>query len=74
MPEQTENSTLSHDAVVITHCDQINDNYCITLKRPDGSTLKVLVPIENTVNRLNRKVANSKIPFGLNFVTEGHYC
>lgn len=71
MHEDQIESTEQH--VVITLCEKGDDDYCITLRRPDGSVLKVLIPVEGGHDWSNECVLGSKTPFGLNFVFEGHY-
>lgn len=48
-------------------------DYHVSLKRPDGSVVTVLIPIEYVDTFANRVVSNSNKKFGLNLVTDDHY-
>lgn len=50
-----------------------NENYVVELERPDGSRVKILIPVEGVKSYPNSCIANGRRPFGLNFVTEEHY-
>ena len=50
----------------ITNSKVVGKNYQLTIKRPDGTTIEILVPI--------KPIKNSDQPFGLNLVFAGdHY-
>jgi hypothetical protein len=61
------------DRLVIVHCEHNNEDYTVTLQRPDGSLVKVLIPCEWADGFPNACASTSVEPFGLNCVTEGHY-
>jgi hypothetical protein len=50
-------------------------NYELLIIRPDGSKLKVLIPVEGKMTHCERCIesANGESAFGLNFVCEDHY-
>lgn len=55
------------DDVELLQCERGDENYTVTLKRPDGFILNVLVPIEWPLGLRSGDVV------GLNFVCPGHY-
>ncbi len=57
--------------------DGTGENYIIKVVRPDNSEFLVLIPNPaaeyRSINK-NKDIAESNgVPFGLNFVCEGHY-
>lgn len=52
----------------------VTDNYIVTIRRQDGSEVRVMIPREDSASYESRcmEAGSSKI-FGLNLVTEGHY-
>ena len=53
-------------------CERDDENYIVTLRRPDGSLIAVLIPIEGT-NKYADQCIEIGGPFGLNFISTGHY-
>lgn len=50
------------------------DNYVITIRRQDGSLVKILVPREDSPDEYVRRcMEHSMVIHGFNLVTEGHY-
>jgi len=63
-------------AVSLEEQDSTEDDYIVLLKRPDGSSLSIIVPresIDSWPNIAIKDRADKCEPFGLNFVSEGHY-
>jgi hypothetical protein len=49
-------------------------DYIVTIRRQDGSEVRVIIPREDSASYESRCVeAGSGEIFGLNLVTEGHY-
>jgi len=59
--------------VVVVRCQHDADDYTVTLSRPDGSEIRVLIPHEKGTGFPSKCVERSRGPFGLNLVTDGHY-
>ena len=52
----------------------VTDNYIVTIRRQDGSDVRVMIPREDAGNYESLCIENGDGQlFGLNLVTEGHY-
>jgi hypothetical protein len=49
-------------------------DYSVTLRRPDGTEITVMIPDETTGYFNDCIVKADHLPFYLNFVTIDHYC
>ena len=54
--------------VELIKCEEQDMDYLVVLKRPDGSTVSVLIPKESAYY----KISPDEV-FGLNMVFNGHY-
>lgn len=54
-------------------CEKTDENYLVTIERPDGIKLKILIPREDSDSWANEGITRDET-FGLNMVTDGHYC
>jgi hypothetical protein len=54
-----------------------DENYLVTIRRHDGSEVRVMIPREDSTATYESEVIiykpERKFNFGLNLVTEGHY-
>ena len=50
------------------------DDYAVTLRRPDGAEITVMIPDETPGYFNDCVVRTNTLPFYLNFVTCDHYC
>ena len=56
--------------------DHNGENYIASIRRPDGSIVRVLIPVEGVDCHANDVVADcdtEKEPLGLNLISDGHY-
>lgn len=56
--------------------DHNGENYIASIRRPDGSVVRVLIPVECVDCHANDVVKDSdteKEPLGLNLISDGHY-
>ena len=51
----------------------VTDNYIVTIRRQDGSEVRVMIPREDSSETYERNCIRPGHLFGLNLVTEGHY-
>lgn len=55
--------------------DENAEDDVIEVIRSDGSKLRVLIPKPSASPYFDKCIAaNPDVPFGLSFVTDGHYC
>lgn len=54
--------------VELIKCEEQDMDYLVVLKRPDGSTVSVLIPKKGEYGEIFPNEV-----FGLNWVTQGHY-
>jgi hypothetical protein len=50
-----------------------DDNYLVTIRRQDGSEVRVMIPREDSKAKYESDCIKPGKVFGLNLVTEGHY-
>lgn len=62
---------MSEQMIDLSSMEKVDDDYKVCFQFPDGSTCWVLIP--NHEANAYYRVANSQT-YGLNLVTEGHYC
>lgn len=51
----------------------VTDNYIVTIRRQDGSEVRVMIPREDSGNSFERNCIKLGQVYGLNLVTEEHY-
>ena len=58
---------------MIVRQELTEDDYLLTIRRPDGSEVKVLIPREDCSDVYVRQCMQNNLERGLNLVTAGHY-
>jgi hypothetical protein len=51
----------------------VTDNYIVTIRRQDGSEVRVMIPREDSKAKYESDCIKPGQVFGLNLVTGGHY-
>ena len=60
--------------IKLIDCVRHEEDYIVTLERPDGSRLKVAIPREDHDGYFSKCLhPPSDVPYYLNFVTDRHY-
>jgi len=57
--------------VTVTHVEVDGPDYIVSISRPDGSIVRVLIPAPGHDSFIDNACSSIK-PYGLNFVTDGH--
>jgi len=60
--------------IIATELSEDGNDFVVSIKRPCGPVVKVLIPVDGT-ECLTARWCSQKMetPMGLNFITEGHY-